>query len=566
MSLKDLEKVQKENCDVMIPTKKNLYKWAKKHPQTTIAMALKRVEKIFDFSDDISFGNSGGKDSTVSANLLCLELNLRKLRVKHGIDRDGKKRIDPLDKKWANKRLQGMMTDAEVCFSDTNNYTKRFIGKMGPYKQVHLAGTVYNESDVVTLSDKTRDTALNIYNRVVSGEDLSLQDTKLTVDNCSVDGGLDLIQFDWICLPLSWQSGVSFNSGVLISWDKSIQNMWVQPMPTRKDIHGFDVINEDNIKSANPVRLDLLPLKAQEYYKEFGPIVTVTEDELVEWQRVPGSTKTVEAVGNFGRGEFVDGRFKPGCHEKEEQDDYSLWQFQKNWLLNDYDKHEIWDELRNRYEGIEETDVWFLTSDEHDNVTTSIISLRAEESLDRRVILSQGEYSTGQYANNNGVNNCSPVFDFTTSDIWRLLSYTDWDVNDVYQKLFEIGVAPADQRVGSLLNYAAVRQIATVKALEPDLYGRINGRFQNVEFMSQFSRSGYFKIGTPRDTSWDGRNHLKSGVSLEEQKILSDEYEEILKETGIPYERRGNEFFSTEKCYKGKPWKPFNIYLKSIEK
>ena len=220
-------------------------------------------------------------------------------------------------------------------------------------------------------------------------------------------------------------------------------------------------------------------------------------------------------------------------------------------------KEEIKAELEKRYDLSH--DVWFLKPEGEVKKATSsaFISLRAEESLDRRVILSQGEYSTGQYSRNNGVNICSPVFDFTTADIWRFMAAGDFLVNDVYEKLYEVGIAPADQRVGSLLNYAAVRQIGTVKALEPDLYARINARFQNVEFMSQFNRSGYFKIGKPKNVSWDGHNHLKAGRSQEEILELSNEYERLLKLLNIPYERKDNEFFTANPELKGKSWMPF---------
>lgn len=196
-------------------------------------------------------------------------------------------------------------------------------------------------------------------------------------------------------------------------------------------------------------------------------------------------------------------------------------------------------------------------------VNTAVISLRAEESLDRRTILKQGEYSTGQYANASGVNNISPVFDWTTSDIWRILSFTDWDVNLIYERMFEAGVAPDDQRVGSLLNYSASRNIGIVKALEPLLFGRINARFHNVEFVANFSSTGFFKISKPRDSSWSGKNHIKAGMSEEEIKEVSDSYEELLKEINEQYKREGNEFSTTDPDKIGKPWFPLKNFIKN---
>ena len=525
---KTYEEILQENCDAMIPTKWNIYKWAEKHPSTTIAHSLKRIEKIFDFSDTLQLGFSGGKDSTVSANLACLELNLRRLRVKYGIDRDGNHRIDPLDAKWANKRLTMAMTDAEVVFTYTNNYAKRFLEKMGPE-------------------------------------------------------GYDLVEFYWICMELAWQSGVSFDSGILISWDRNKKSMWVQDMPTKEELSGFDCVNIENLKTANPIPLKSLHEEAQKWHREHGNVFKTTLDNIFnpdfyvnkyfpEISKENWKYEEIEVVANYGRGPVLS-NFKPGEHEKEEQDEFSLWFAQTSWLVtnndnDNYSKEEIRNELMSRHDI--KKDIWFLKGCGMDNeseektkrTSSALISLRAEESLDRRVILSQGEYSTGQYSRNNGVNICSPVFDYTVSDIWRLLAKTDWDVNEVYECLYEIGVAPADQRVGSLLNYAAVRQIGTVKALEPDLYGRINARFQNVEFMSQFSRAGYYKIGKPRDTAWDGHNHIKAGKSDKEIKDLSDRYENILKKLEIPYRREGNEFWTEDPNFKGKPWFPLKNFMK----
>lgn len=495
-----IDKILQENCEAIMPTKWNIYEWAKEHPNTTIAHALKRVEKNFDFANAMQLGFSGGKDSTITANLACLELNLRRLRLKYGVDRDGNPGVDPLDKKWEGKRLHLAMTDAEVVFTFTNNYAKRFIERYGPK-------------------------------------------------------GFDLIEFNWICLPLAWQSGVSFDSGILISWDKDKKDIWVQPMPTKEDLFGFECLNEDNLATANPVALSSLHPEAQAYHRANGHVITVLRHDLFnpgEFTEDNRPAQPVEAVCNFGRGPITF--FKKGMHEKDEQDAYSYWFYTTTWLVSSPNDAEIKEALMKRHDI--KNDVWFLMGDDKGYVSTALISLRAEESLDRRVILSQGEYSTGNYSRNNGVNICSPVFDFSTNDIWRLFSATDWDVNEVYEKLYEIGVGPAEQRVGSLLNYAAVRSIATVKALEPDVYGKINGRFQNVEFMAQFSRNGYYKIGKPKDVHWDGLNHVKAGFEPEEVTALSDEYERLLKLLNIPYERKENEFRTADEELKGKPWFP----------
>lgn len=171
-----IEEIKKMNCEIMIPTGWNVYEWAEKHPDTTIAHSIKRVEKCFDFSDTIQCGFSGGKDSTVSAHLACLELNLRQLRAKYGIDRDGNQRVDPLDAKWIDKRITMAMTDAEVVFTNTNDYAKRFLKHMGPEKEYKLGETKYSATDIIHLADGTVDNAENIFNRVMNGEEIEIRD------------------------------------------------------------------------------------------------------------------------------------------------------------------------------------------------------------------------------------------------------------------------------------------------------------------------------------------------------------------------------------------------------
>ena len=173
---KTIEEIEQENCDMLIPTKWNIYDWARKHSDTTIAHALKRVEKVFDMSESIQVGTSGGKDSTVSGNLACLELNLRRLRVKYGIMRDGTPGIDPLDAKWADKRIHSCSTNAEVVFTDTNEYIHRFLKKYGPEKWYTLGDKEYRYDEKITLADESKDTAENIFNRVMFGEEIEIKD------------------------------------------------------------------------------------------------------------------------------------------------------------------------------------------------------------------------------------------------------------------------------------------------------------------------------------------------------------------------------------------------------
>lgn len=171
-----IEEIKKKNVEMCVNSGWNIYEWCDKHPDTTIAAAMKRIEKIMDFSDFVQIGTSGGKDSTVTGNLVCLELNLRRLRVQNNIMRDGTPGIDPLDKKWIGKRIHSCSTNAEVVFSDTNDYIHRFLKKYGPEKWYDLGGKEYRFDEKIKLTDDTIDTAENIFNKIMLGEEIEISD------------------------------------------------------------------------------------------------------------------------------------------------------------------------------------------------------------------------------------------------------------------------------------------------------------------------------------------------------------------------------------------------------
>lgn len=511
--MKTIEEIQQENVDIMIPSGWNFYKWVDENPDTVIAAAVKRVEKLMDFSDHLSFSWSDGKDSTVSAMIAMTELSLRRLRVKYGVDRDGNQRVDPLDKKWEKKNLAAMSSDAEVVFTDSNNYGFRTLQKYGPR-------------------------------------------------------GLDLIDFSWMSLELMWQSGVDFDKGTLLSWDPEAKNIWIHDMPTKDQLGGFDVVRTETVDRANSIPLEGLPEAQQKLARDRGIVIKLPIEDLFEGSfkliakdEITVDDGLVEAVPNFGRGFYSDW-YTPGMHEKDLSHMFSAWSYETSDMnVADVDRKEIKSELEKRYPDISK-DVWFLTGNKNGIISSALVSLRAEESLDRRVILSQGEYTTGQYSNAGGVNNASPVFDWKSEDIWIMLANTDWDINDVYERMFQAGIPIGSQRVGSLLNYAATRSIGVVKSLEPEIYAKIVGRFKNVEFMANFGTSrGYYNIGKPKDTNWDGQSHVRPGISFKEMEEKSDRYEAMLRKLGIPFTRKGDVFKSADPKFKNKPWFPLRDWL-----
>lgn len=123
--------------------------------------------------------------------------------------------------------------------------------------------------------------------------------------------------------------------------------------------------------------------------------------------------------------------------------------------------------------------------------------------------------------------------DVTTPGVWQLFSATNWNVSDTYEKMHECGIPIESQRTGSLLNYCAVRSVGTIKTLEPEMYAKINSRFNNVDFIASFSKSGYYNIAKPKDIAWSGAQHIKAGMSQLQCAELTDKYESYMKKFGL---------------------------------
>lgn len=206
--MKDVTELDKELCARNVPSGFDIYAWSKEHPDRAISHAVRRIENIFDEADEIFFGFSAGKDSTLTAELAILELKRRWSRVENAVGRDGSEGTDPLDEKWVGKKLWGNSMDCEWIWTDAINHSIEFIQQHGPL-------------------------------------------------------GDDTINMFYKCLRLGWQSGVSFGESRLTSWDLEKKDMWIRPMPTKEEL-GLDVVTNETIRTANPVPLHTLSKEMQD--------------------------------------------------------------------------------------------------------------------------------------------------------------------------------------------------------------------------------------------------------------------------------------------------------------
>lgn len=392
------------------------------HPNSSLSCAIRRMENIFDEYDEILFGFSGGKDSSLTAQLAIRELKIRQNRVKNGS-------TDILDKKWENKKLWCNIMHPEWIYTDVADFTNEFIEENMDY--------------------------LNVFYK---------------------------------CLELGWSSSITFQSNRIVSWDRSKESQWIQKMPKIKNL---DIVTNQNILTGR---------------------------------------KDSNGVPNYGLGyssylENFDCWTFPGQDEDFEQETFSSW---------------FVDAINKKNPGYK---------------VCNLISIRAEESMDRRKILSSAEPLTGKYGfissiNGNNIDSISPIFDMKTKDIWRSMNILDFKYCKLYDLMFESGIPMKNQRIASLLNVYASNSIQSIKSLEPNLYQKIVNRFDNVELIGEFSTQGYYKAFKPKDMKWNGKNHIKAGVSDQDIQFLNNRYEDLLRKYRIDYKISNNMFFLKDEDFK----------------
>lgn len=254
--------------------------------------------------------------------------------------------------------------------------------------------------------------------------------------------------------------------------------------------------------------------------------VTFGEGRIISWdpefksqwiQNLPKHSITNENIKNVNK---INGIPNYGLGSFDLQDGYTCWTFP-----GQDEDHE------------QETFSMWMIKALDSNKIANIISLRADESYDRRRRLLHANPLTGEYGyieyDNIKMKSCSPIYDMKTEDVWRAFNLLNFKYCIMYDKMFEAGVPMKNQRIASLLNVYASNSLQSIKALEPNIYQKIIRRFNNVEMIAGYSNNGYYKATKPKPQVWNGKNHIKAGMSKEEIENLIPKYQNILKELNI---------------------------------
>lgn len=83
-----------------------------------------------------------------------------------------------------------------------------------------------------------------------------------------------------------------------------------------------------------------------------------------------------------------------------------------------------------------------------------LYGLRAQESRDRAIHLASRR---GAWTTRDGIRGCSPIWQWSTLDVWAYFAHHDIPPNPVYARLTELGAPEGAHRVGFLVGGAGAR-------------------------------------------------------------------------------------------------------------
>lgn len=103
------------------------------------------------------------------------------------------------------------------------------------------------------------------------------------------------------------------------------------------------------------------------------------------------------------------------------------------------------------------------------------------------------------------VYNAYPLYDWRTTDIWTANGRFRWDYNRLYDLYYQAGVPLGRQRVASPFISQAIPSLALYRVIDPDMWGRMIGRVNGVNFAGLYGRSvamGWKSVKCPQGFSW----------------------------------------------------------------
>ena len=162
---------------------------------------------------------------------------------------------------------------------------------------------------------------------------------------------------------------------------------------------------------------------------------------------------------------------------------------------------------------IPEINGYLFNPQEYGNVGV-VMGIRADESLTRtRAILNSRnrenthiiKYDDGSSQGN--VYKVYPIYDWSTSDVWRAPKKFGWDYNRAYDVMDKMGISPDDQRCAPPYGEEPMRGLYQFRECFPDIWGKMQSRVEGAATAARYSNTLLYSAKQnpekPDNLSWE---------------------------------------------------------------
>ncbi len=152
---------------------------------------------------------------------------------------------------------------------------------------------------------------------------------------------------------------------------------------------------------------------------------------------------------------------------------------------------------------------WYRVS-HGDKRTVCLLGIRADESLQRYSGILNKKYGykgecwiSKQFKD---VYAASPLYDWTTADVWHANAAFGYDYNHIYDLFYMAGLKPSQMRVASPFNDSAKESLNLYRVIDPEVWSKLVGRVRGANFGAIYGKTkamAYRRLTLPEGHTWE---------------------------------------------------------------
>lgn len=122
-----------------------------------------------------------------------------------------------------------------------------------------------------------------------------------------------------------------------------------------------------------------------------------------------------------------------------------------------------------------------------------------------------------------------PLYDWTSSDIWKAINENKWDFNRIYEQMYAYGVPLEKMRVSNLHHETAIAALFYLQEIEGDTWNRMTKRLDGIDTAGKMGKDDFIMRDLPyMFKDWrEYRDYLLENLVKDQgdQKIFKDAFE-----------------------------------------